>query len=44
MKHMAVQRSRAMRKLAKLRQMRDVAHKEQDLIKIRKKMENRKTQ
>lgn len=41
-KHMGSQRTKAMKKLAKLKQMEDVYHKQKDLMKIRKKKESKK--
>ena len=40
--HMGSQRTKAMKKLAKLKQMEDVYHKQKDLIDIRKKKESKK--
>ena len=42
MKHMATQRTKAMKKLSKLRHLEDIYYKENDLIKIRQKKEKKK--
>ena len=42
MSYMGSQRTKGLKKLAKLKQMEDIYHKEKDLINIRKKKESKK--